>query len=75
MQQVISEWTAQLTDLNGYFLGFVCVVAVTAIIITVIRGFFFDQTRTTGEVLVQVGLILMFLIIAVSADNIVAGLA
>ena len=73
MQQVLSEWTAQLSSLNSYFLAFVCVVAVSAIIFTAVRGFFIDQSRTTSEVLLRIGLILMLLVIAVLADTIVAG--
>ena len=74
MQQVLSQWTSELSSLNGYFLGFVAVVAVSAIIFTAVKGFFIDQSRTTGEVLVRIGLIMMLLVVAVFADTIVAGL-
>ena len=73
MQQVLSEWTAQLADLNGYFLAFVAVVAVSAIILTAVKGFFIDQTRTATEIVLRIFVILMLLIIAVLADTIVAG--
>jgi len=73
MQQVLSTWTAQLSDLNGYFLAFVAVVAVSAIIFTAVKGFFIDQTRNTTEVLLRIFVILMLLVIALFAETIVSG--
>lgn len=73
MNEVISQWTLQVSSLTSGVLGLAAAVAVIVLIVTVIKGFLANDDRDMGETIVKCLIVIAFLILGALAPEIVAG--
>ena len=74
MQSIINEWTSQMTGIVSPLLLFVAAVGVVVIIVIIVRGILSTDDRSTGETVIKIVMIVLFLLVAVGATTLVNGI-